>query len=90
MLPIYLVITWFVLTLVIPLLWSSGKVYSKARSCREVACPARQRDARIQPDALYAIKTNLTDEPRWRVGNCSLWPEQQGCRQECVAQLGSF
>ena len=85
--PVYLVITWFVLALVVPPVWSSGKVYVRARGCRSVNCPQRQAGARIQPDALYAIQTNLTSEPRWRVQNCTLWPEQHECKQECLAQL---
>lgn len=88
--PVYLVITWFVLALVIPPVWSSGKVYARARNCREVACPVRQSSASIQPDALYAIKTNLTAEPRWRVQSCSLWPNGHECQQECLVQLESL
>jgi hypothetical protein len=84
--PVYLVILWFVLALLVPPIWSTGRVYLRAHGCRNVKCPGRQDTAIIRPDALYAIRSNLLAEPRWRVENCTLWPEQQ-CEQECLAQL---
>jgi hypothetical protein len=83
--PVYCVILFFTLALVVPPVWSSSKVYRHAKHIHSAECPARQSEARLRVDGLYAIRSNLVGDPVWRVTRCSFWPEQAGCGQECMA-----
>jgi len=87
--PVYCVIAFFTLALVVPTLWSSSKVYRRANHIHSADCPARHREAQLQLDGLYAIKTNLIGDPILRVTRCSFWPEQAGCGQECMLAVAA-
>ena len=85
----YFFISYLILALLIPLVWSVGRVYARMHNPREVRCPSGNRLAGIAPDVRYAIKTHLLADCALRVHSCSLWPERRGCRQECVGPAGS-
>jgi len=87
--PVYCVILFFAMALVVPPLWSSNKVYRRASNIHSAECPVKHQGADLRVDGLYAIKTNLVADPVWRVKTCSLWPEQADCRQECMAGLAA-
>jgi len=85
--PVYCVILFFTLALVVPPMWSSSKVYRRASHIRSAECPINHDTAAVRIDGLYAIKTNLAGDPSWRVNACSYWPEQSGCGQECMTTV---
>ena len=85
--PVYCVILIFTLALVVPPLWSSGKVYREARVPHNVECPVGDRCAELRFDGIHAVRTNLVSEPARRIETCSLWPEQGDCRQQCLVGL---
>ncbi len=87
--PVYCVIAFFTLALVVPPLWSTRKVYRRANLIRSADCPVRMSEAALRVDGIYAIRTNLTGDPVWRVASCSFWPEQAGCAQECMAAFSA-
>ena len=58
------------------------------RGTRLVACPETKRPAAVELDALRAAVTLFGDEPgRFRLANCSRWPEKAGCGQECLSEV---
>jgi hypothetical protein len=54
------------------------------RGRRQVLCPETGSVAIIRINALYAAVSSAVADPELYVSDCSLWPERQGCRQECV------
>src|SRR5512142_2861678 len=58
------------------------------RGTRLVACPETKRPAAVELDALRAAFSLFGDEPgRFRLANCSRWPEKAGCGQECLSEV---
>src|SRR5262245_18616971 len=49
-----------------------------------VVCPATGQTAIIRIDALHAAVSGMLKDPELRVCACSRWPEQKGCRHECL------
>jgi hypothetical protein len=46
-----------------PPMWSSSKVYRHAKHIHSAECPARQSEAQLRVDGLYAIRSNLAGDP---------------------------
>ena len=54
------------------------------RGPRQVLCPETGSIAIIRINALRAAVSGAITDPDLCVSACSLWPERQGCREDCV------
>jgi hypothetical protein len=61
--------------------------YQRFRARRTVVCPEQKCEATVQLDAGKAARTAAFGQPELTVTGCSLWPEREGCDQECVDKL---
>lgn len=82
--PLSLVPVFFVIALLAPAAWTLWKVYRRSHGAREVTCPKANHFATIELDARHAVAMYALGEADRRVKSCSLWPEREGCGQECV------
>src|SRR5579872_2583097 len=57
------------------------------RGPRQVLCPETRSIAVIRIKAFYAAIGSVVADPDLRVSDCSLWPEYQGCREDCVYMI---
>lgn len=80
----FLVLLYFVLALLIPVCWSLGRVWWKARKERPVRCPEAMVPATVRLDPLYAARMHALGNREIRVRACSEWPERRGCGQACL------
>ena len=61
--------------------------FLRFRGRRQLSCPETGRTAAVGVDAGWAAITSAFRHPLLRVESCSLWPERQGCGQNCLALL---
>jgi len=61
--------------------------YSRYRGTKIVTCPETGRPAIVEVDALHASLTSIVGLPDLRLENCSRWPLNGQCGQECLANL---
>ena len=61
-----------------------GVEFFRFRERRTLLCPETGHFALVRIGAVRAAVSSLLDDPHLRVRDCSLWPERQGCRQECL------
>jgi hypothetical protein len=59
-------------------------VYAQYRRRKFLRCPETAAGAQIRVDARRAGLTAAVGRPLLRVTTCSLWPERQGCAQDCL------
>ena len=64
-----------------------GGAYSRYRGTKTVTCPETGRPAIVEVDALHASLTSTVGLPDIRLKNCSRWPVNEQCGQECLADL---
>ena len=69
------------------LLFRGWHIYSRLRGERLVTCPETQKAAAVDYDTKHLVKEVLFGTPSVRLGECSRWPERQGCGQECLQQI---
>jgi hypothetical protein len=63
-------------------------VYRAYRGKRLITCPETKQPAAVELDSIRAAFTQFGDEPgRFRLTNCSRWPEKAGCGQECLGEI---
>ena len=84
---IFTVIGFFLLALLIPVVWSLGRVWRRTEGAHAVTCPAIGEPAVIAFDQWYAVRMHACGDRELKVIRCSHWPERQDCVQACVAQL---
>ena len=72
---LYFGIRWFV------------RAYSRYRGTKTITCPETGRPAIVEVDALHASLTSTVGLPDIRLKNCSRWPVNEQCGQECLADL---
>ena len=60
---------------------------STYRGNRLVTCPETKRPAIVEIDSLHASLTSTVALPDIRLQNCSRWPMQGQCGQECLTDL---
>ena len=60
---------------------------SRYRGSRLVTCPETKKPAIVEVDALHASLTSTVRLPDIRLENCSRWPIQGQCGQECLTDL---
>lgn len=58
--------------------------FRRFRSPRMLSCPETGGTAEIGIDASRAALTSAFGKPLLRVKSCSLWPEKERCRQDCL------
>ena len=64
-------------------------VYNRYRGARVVTCPETRQPVGVKIDAAVAMRTAVTDAPRYVITACSRWPEREGCDQACVPQIAT-
>ncbi|MBI3015125.1 MAG: hypothetical protein HYY65_08730 [Candidatus Tectomicrobia bacterium] len=60
------------------------EVFLRFRARRMLRCPQTGTDAEVQLDARKAALTSAFGPEKTQVQDCSLWPEKEGCQQDCV------
>jgi hypothetical protein len=58
--------------------------FRRFRSPRMLSCPETGGKAEVGIDASRAALTSTFGQPLLRVERCSLWPEKEQCKQECL------
>ena len=64
-----------------------GDAFRRFRAGRVLVCPETGGTARVGLDAAHAALSAAYGHPRVRIARCSLWPERQGCDQDCRTQV---
>ena len=79
------------IALLVAALWSGirwlVRSSSRYRGNRLVTCPETKKPAIVEIDALHASLTSTVGLPDIRLQNCSRWPIQRQCGQECLTHL---
>jgi len=73
-----------VLAIVYVMLPVGFAIYSTWRRPRRLRCPVTERDTLVGVDAYGAGVAAAFGGSSLRVHECSLWPENSGCGQECL------
>jgi hypothetical protein len=63
------------------------RAYSRYHGTKIVKCPETGRPAIVEVDALHASLTSTVGHPDIRLKNCSRWPLNEQCGQECLTDL---
>ena len=58
--------------------------FRRFRSPRLLSCPETGGRANVGVDASRAALTSAFGRPLLRVKSCSLWPEKEQCKQDCL------
>jgi hypothetical protein len=59
--------------------------FRRFRSPRLLSCPQTGGKAEVGIDASRAALTSAFGQPLLRVKSCSLWPEKERCKQNCLS-----
>jgi len=59
--------------------------FRRFRRPRLLSCPETGGKAEVGLDASHAALTSAFGQPLLRVQSCSLWPEKQRCKQDCLS-----
>lgn len=60
---------------------------AKYRGSRIVTCPETKEPVVVEIDSLHASLTEIVGAPDIRLENCSRWPMNEECGQECLMHL---
>ena len=60
------------------------EAFLRFRKSRPLRCPKTGTEAEVQVDAQRAALTSAFGPPHLQVQDCSLWPEKEGCQQDCL------
>jgi hypothetical protein len=61
--------------------------FSRYRGSRIVTCPETKRPTIVEVDSLHASLTSTVGLPDIRLKDCSRWPINKQCGQECLVDL---
>jgi len=86
---VYLFISYLIVALLLPTIWALWPTWRKARTVRQVTCPALGASALVSIDRWYAVRMHALGNSELRVKNCSQWPECRDCDRNCLAQIGT-
>jgi len=86
---VYLFISYLILALLAPTVWALWPIWRRARTVRQVTCPAFGASALVTVDPWYAVRRHALGNFELRVKNCTHWPECRDCGQDCLAQIGT-
>jgi hypothetical protein len=59
----------------------------RLRGTRLVTCPETRETVAVEIAAGQAALTSLTGDARFRLTDCTRWPERQGCDRACLDQV---
>jgi hypothetical protein len=59
----------------------------KVGGMRRIVCPETKMQAMVEVDVGRAALTSLIGQEEIRLENCSRWPSNEDCGQECLLQL---
>lgn len=85
--PVYTVIGYFLLALLIPTGLALSKAWRRARPARQLTCPALGAPADVGLDPWFAVRKHALGAYELRVLQCSRWPGRRDCDQDCLAQI---
>jgi hypothetical protein len=63
------------------------RAYLRYRGTRLVTCPETRAPAAVEVDAAHAAVSAALGTVELRLSECSRWPRQRGCGQECLRQI---
>jgi len=63
----------------------AADTFRRFRTPRRLSCPETGGTAEVGIDASHAALTSAFGRPLLRVQRCSLWPERERCRQDCLS-----
>ena len=63
------------------------RAFSKYRGPRIVTCPETKKPVMVKVDSLHASLTSTVGLPDIRLEDCSRWPNNAQCGQECLMDL---
>lgn len=69
-----------------PLLFGA-EVYQRRRGVHQVTCPENQHRVSVEIDALHSAATAVSGTEYMRLRDCTRWPAQRECDQDCVFEL---
>jgi hypothetical protein len=61
--------------------------YRRLRRPRSVVCPQTASIAGIRLNAIGAAAGAAFDRLPLKVASCTLWPEREGCGQDCLGEV---
>jgi len=64
----------------------AADTFRRFRSPRRMSCPETGGPAEVGVDASRAALTSAFGQPSLRVKSCSLWPEKDQCKQDCLTE----
>lgn len=64
-----------------------ARSYSRYRGTRIVTCPETNRPVMVEVDAVHAALTSTVGPPDIRLQDCTRWPINEKCGQECLMDL---
>ena len=62
----------------------AADTFRRFRSPRMLSCPETGGQAQVGIDAPHAALTSTFGGPLLRVKSCSLWPQRERCKQDCL------
>ena len=74
---IYFFISHLVLALLVPTVWALWPTWRKARTTRQVTCPALGAPGLVTLDPWYAVRMHALGDSEVRVKDCARWPERR-------------
>ena len=63
------------------------RAHRRFYGARLVTCPETKQPAAVTLDVRDAATESILGPPRFRLSECSRWPEREGCGQECLRQI---
>ena len=87
--PVYTVMGYFILALLLPIGWALGRTWRRARTSRHLTCPETGIPALIRLDPLYAVRMHARGDREPLVRECTRWGERCDCGQGCLEQIGT-
>ena len=82
-------LSFLILALAIPLLWSLAPSWHAASRTRCIRCPETAKSVSIRLDPWYAVKMHALGNPEFRLQDCTEWPERSGCGRECLVRIAA-
>jgi len=65
----------------------AARGYLNARGERLIECPETHTPEGVRVDAGHAAMTGLMGRPELRLSDCTRWPENRNCGQDCLSQI---
>jgi hypothetical protein len=66
------------------------EVYTRCRRGHFVVCPETQKQGAVVVSAGLAAASSALLPTKFRIKDCTLWPEQRPCSRRCLLQVRSI